>query len=168
MALLTAVEMQSLRDIGKRVDEDKLNEAIRLTEYGELYDLLGDFVHDVVKNKDEASYADLMDGSEFTCNGDLYTHQGLKSMFADLVYARYIRTINVNITPFGATVKNDDNSQPAFEDKLRDMANQARKDADSKFVVIKKYLEENSDTFGRFYTGENPDLAQGKVRVSTI
>jgi len=168
MALITTVELGQYRDIGKKIDTDKAQEAIDLAQEGDLYDVLGEFLFDVIANAEEAGYTDLMDGSTFTYQGESYTHVGIKKLLGDLAYSRYVYTINQNFTPFGATEKFGQDSRTVDRSTIKDMSLQAKKDADAKFRLIEIYLEANRTTFSRFFTGDNPELGSHTQRWSIV
>ena len=70
--LITEAEFVALRSISKKVDSDKLKEAIALAQASDLQNALGSFYFDVLKNKDETPYADLLNGVEFTYEGEIF------------------------------------------------------------------------------------------------
>ena len=169
MALISNVEFKALRDIGNKVDESKLTEVIDLAQKGELYDLLGNFLFDVIANVgDAADYDDLLDGSTFTKSGDTYTHAGLKAVLADLAYSRYLVVLNPNFTPFGLTYKDSEDLERVDKETLNRLVLNAQKDADAKMRIIRIFMGENMDTFSRFYDDGNPDLGFNKKRWSVI
>lgn len=168
MALITNTEFKAFRDIGVKHNDDLLTECIHLAEKNELYDLLGGFYFDVLDNKDEAVYADLMNGSQFTYDSESYTHEGIKALLADLAYARYLNRVSADFTPFGFVQKQSEDSNQADRRLVNDLVIQARKDADAKYAIIKIYLKENDSTFDRFGEGENPSFGQGRRRWSII
>lgn len=168
MGLITIEEFKTFRDIGGKVDTAKLEECITNAEANELYDTLGAFYFDVLLKQAEPKYIELMEGGTFTHPSGQYIHKGLKAYLADLVYARYIQSLNANFTPFGLTYKDSDNMERVDKDSIKDMVLQARKDADSKYRIITLFIEANKESFQRFFTGENEDLGTGKTRWTVI
>lgn len=166
--LITHQEFAEYKDIGKKLDEKKINECIADAQSVDLYDLLADFIYDVVENREEPNYADLMNGSTYTVNGLKYSQIGLKSLLADLVYPRYMYKVNVNLTPFGAVSKFSDNSEPIDRNVLKDIAKQSQIDADIKFKSIKRYLQANKELFPRYQCGNNPNIHTNSPRFSKL
>lgn len=170
--ILTIAQFQTFRDIGKRVDTDKLTEVLQLTEDGEMYDIFGELIFDMIKHAGGTDlgqeFTDLLDGSTYTVGSDEFTQPGVRAMMSDLAYARYMGVINENVTPFGITVKQDENSAPVDASKRRELGSQSRKDADSKFVKIKHFMCENTEAFKRYFDGKNPTLGQGKTIITII
>ncbi|WP_048331007.1 DUF6712 family protein [Bizionia psychrotolerans] len=156
--LITAQEFAAFRNISKKIDTSKVDESISLAQSVDLMDILGDFLFDVIENKDDVGYTDLMSGSTFTINNQNYIQAGLKSLIADLTYARYMYIINTNITPFGAQSKFTDDSQPVDRNFLKDITKQTQIDASIKFKMIDKYLRANSTTFTRYNKGNDSSI----------
>ncbi|KQC33405.1 hypothetical protein AAU57_08820 [Nonlabens sp. YIK11] len=166
--LITADEFASYRDIAKKPDKKKIDECITQAQTVDLYDVLNEFYFDLIENKDEESYQDLLNGSTFISNGRNYYHSGIKSLLADLTYGRYMYSVNVNMTPFGATQKLSQDSSPVDRNLLKDMAKQTQIDAAIKFQMIDKYLKENKILFPRYSSGDNPNINTHSQRFSVI
>lgn len=148
--LITAAEFAGFRNVSQKLDTKKIEEAILLAQQSDLLEALGDFYFDVLKNKDEASYQDLMDGSEFEYSGNVFEQSGVKRLLADYAYARYMYTVNVNVTPFGAQRKTTQDSESVDRNTLKDLAKIAQQDAGIKMKFIDLYLRENSTIFERY------------------
>jgi len=152
-------DIKLLKDIGKKVDADKFNPIIKQA-HDDLREYLGiNFYFDVLANTSTPEYQDLLSGSCFTIAGQhpqiTYYQEGLKAMMIDLFMARYITQLNTNITPFGATVKHSDNSEPADRATLQDRSKEQSQMAGSKWELIKMYLTEKADTFKAYNTCSN-------------
>ena len=166
--LITAAEFVEFRKISKKFSEEKIDESIELAEQSDFQDSLGGFYFDVVKNSGESSYAELMNGSEFEYESESWTHKGLKAFLADLALARYLLTINVNLTSFGATVKLTPDSEPVDRNTIRDMIKQAQQDASIKFSIIRKYILSKPDLFKRYCKGEKTETSSFGIRISKL
>lgn len=156
--IITPQEFSQFRNVSKKLDTDKINECIKLAQNIDLYDVLGEFYFDLLANLDNPDYADLLSGNTFIVNGENYYQSGLKSLIADYTYARYIYTINVNLTPFGATYKDSQDSQTIDRNMLKDLTKQTQIDASIKFKMIDKYLMVNKVKFPRYKNNNNPDI----------
>ena len=166
--ILTPTEFFDFRDIGKKPNIDKIKESIHFAQNTDLYDLMGDFIFEVIENKNEPAYADLMSGSSFTVDSRTYEQAGIQSLLADFTYARYVMGINVNFTPFGAVKKLSNDSEPVDRNTIRDIVKQTQQDAHVKFKFIDKYLCENATTFANYSTGNNPDINTFGQRFSIV
>jgi len=166
--LITVNEFTTLKHISKKIDTDRIEQAIGFAQDIDLYDYLGDFLFDVLTNSAEVAYADLMDGSTFTEGSFEFRHAGLKSLLADLAYVRYLMSSNVNDTPFGLVQKSSQDSTPLDRGLIKDLASQAMRDADIKFSLINKYLEENLGTFTRYAKGDNPNINTNRTRFEVL
>lgn len=149
--LIEVSEMAALKDLGKNPDADKINPIISQAQDVDFRDYLGmHFYFDVFSNVENADYQNLLSGSTFSIDGITYAHEGLKSMLVDLAYARLMLDININITPFGATVKLSQDSEPASQAALKDIAQQNRESAASKWEIIKLYLDNHKSLFPHY------------------
>lgn len=145
--LINVDDIKALKDIGRKVDYEKITPIITQA-HDDLRDYLGTpFYFDVLANKDNEDYQSLLSGSTFQIAEQTYHityyQEGLKAMLVDLFMGRYIPQINTNITPFGATVKQSQDSEPADRATLQDRAKEQIQMAGSKWEMIKLYLDEN-------------------------
>ena len=166
--LLTVTEFIALRSISKKVNTEKVQESIDLSEQSDLYQFLGDFFFDLLKNFGEVSYSDLMAGSEFTYCDEVFIHKGIKALLADLTYARYIYMINVNLTPFGAQTKFTDDSEAISRNTIKDISTQAKVDANTKFKIIQKYLLSDPVIFKRYCDSQNVSTGFNSQKFSKL
>lgn len=166
--IITVEEFATFRDIGKKHDDDKINENILLAQESDLFDILGDFYFDVLKNKDETNYAELMDGSTFIYCDEEFIHKGIKALLSDYVYARHIYMINVNLTPFGAQKKFTDDSEGVERITLKDISKQAQLDASFKFQTIEKYILSKPELFSRYCKNKKTTTGFNVQRFSKL
>lgn len=149
--IITATELKNYKDIGNKIDENKINPIIEQAQLTEVKDVLGsDFFFDVLANLDTPEYQDLLSGSTFTHNDVTYYQDGLKALTADYFMAKYVMMINANVTPFGVTVKQSNDSVPAERNSLKDLATLHLQMAGSRWEVIKLYLDSNTDLFTKW------------------
>lgn len=171
--LINIDDIKLFKDLGKNPSVDKINPIISQA-HDDLREYLGvNFYFDVVANKETESYQDLLSGSSFTIAGQTpqitYYQEGLKVMLIDLFMARYVSQINTNITPFGATVKHSQDSEPVDRATLQDRSKEQSQMAGSKWELIKMYLTEKSTMFPAYNTCSNT-IATGerKMRLRRI
>lgn len=164
--MITSAQFAALRDISQKIDEPKVNEGIGLAQKSDLYNILGDFYFDVLKNQDVAAWQPLMNGSEFTYCTDEFEHEGIRALLADYTYARYVYMANVNLTAFGIGSKFTDDSEGVSRAIIKDLQKQAQVDAGIKFKTIQKYILFNpDDLFDRYCKNQNvgTGFAQQKI-----
>lgn len=166
--LLTPIEFATYRDVGKKLDNAKITEAIKLAQSVDLYDVMGDFYFDILEGYGQTDYDELMDGSTFTIDGKKYIQEGLKALIADYTYARFIYQINVNLTPFGATTKLSPDSQPIERNMLKDLVKQTQIDSDVKLSMIRKYLNANATLFPRYKNSNNQNINTYSQRFTVV
>lgn len=171
--LINIEDIKLLKDVGKKADADKINPIIAQA-HDDLREYLGiNFYFDVLANKDNADYKDLLSGSTFTIAGQspqvTYYQAGIKAMLIDLFMARYIAQINTNFSPFGATVKKSQDSEPADRATLLDRSKEQTQMAGSKWELIRMYLAEKASTF-KIYNTCTSTIATGerKMRLRRI
>jgi len=168
--LINIDELKLIRDIGNKPDVNKINPIILQAQDVDLRDYLGmKFYFDVLANAEQPSYQHLLSGSTFQYDGISFYHEGLRSMLADLIMARYTNEINVNITPFGAVVKTSDQSVPVDRNSLRDKAQIERTAAASKWEIIKLYLKSNRVLFPIYNNSPDSSISgEKKLRIRKL
>ena len=174
MPLLINIEdIKAYKDLGKKPDIDKITPIIRQA-HDDLREYLGaNFYFDVIANLGNQTYQLLISGGTFQISNQSYPityyQEGLKAMLIDLFEARHIAQVNTNITPFGATIKKSNDSEPADRATLQDRAREQIQMAGSKWEIIKMYLDENRKTFKAYNTSLNT-IATGerKMRLRKI
>lgn len=159
--ILTPAEIKNYKDIGKVIDENKVNAIIEQTQITDLKNALGDrFYFDLLNNFETENYQPLLNGSSFEYFGINYYHDGIKALLSDYFMAKYVLQVNTNFTPFGATVKQTDNSEPADRNSLKDISTQQLQLAGARLEIIKMYLNASTLIFPQWnnntYGSETP------------
>jgi len=157
--LITVEEFAEYRNISKKLDEDKINEAISLAQQSDLIKILGDFYFDVVKNAEVTAWLPLMNGSDFEYCGEDFQHAGIKKLLADYTYSRFVYMVNINATPFGFQTKFTEDSNGIDRLVIKDLSKQAQIDAGFKFKYIQKYLLSDTTLFERYCSSQNTNTA---------
>ena len=162
--LITPEQLQLYIDLGKKIDLDKIYPIIQKAQ-DDLRDYLGaHFYFDVISNKDNAEYQPLLSGGNFEYKEVTYYQDGLQAMLAYLFLAHYIPILNTNITPFGATTKLSNDSEPTDRNTLKDIAQMNKEMAGSKWEIIKLYLEQNKAKFPK-YNSHRDTIASGERKL---
>jgi len=166
--LLTVAEFITYRNISKKIDNDKVQESIDLAEQSDLYELLGDFYFDVLKNFADLTYADLMNGSAFTYEDEEFNHKGIKALLSDLANARYTYIVNVSDTPFGKMSKFTQDSNPIDRNLIKDLSKQSQADGGVKFKTIEKYIMSEPELFSRYCKNKSTGTGFFSQRFSKL
>jgi hypothetical protein len=165
--IITVAELKLIKDIGNKIDEPKINTVVEQAQLTELKATLGTvFYFDVLANLGNEDYQDLLSGSTFTYKGVNYYQDGLKALLADYFMSKYALMININFDPFGATVKLSQNntSEPADRNSLKDISTQQMQLAGARWEVIKMYLDANTTLFPK-WNNNTCDPASPSERV---
>lgn len=166
--LITPTEFATFRNISKKIDSDKINEAISLAQQSDLTNILGDFIFDVIKNAEVTAWLPLMNGSEFECDGEDFEHAGIKRLLADYTHGRYVYVKNVEDTPFGIVTKSYQDGIPVERNTLRDLTKQDQVDAGIKFRLIEKYILTEPELFSRYCKNKNQGTGFNFQRFSKL
>jgi hypothetical protein len=156
--ILTANEVSNYKDIGAKIsttgststkiDVNKINSVLNEVQLINLKEVLGDrFYFDLISNLDNPTYQDLLSGSTFQYCGITYIQEGIKSLLADYFMAKYVLVVNTNFTPFGATAKHSESSEPADRNSLKDISANQSQLAGAKLEIIRYYLDSNPTLF---------------------
>ena len=140
--ILTPEQIKQYKDIGYKVDDKKIIPIIEQAQIVELKEVLGDrFYFDVLANINNAEYSELFNGSSFTYYDVTYYQDGLNALLADYFMSKYILQVNTNLTPFGATQKASNDSEPTDRNTLKDVSTQQLQLAGARWEIIKMYLD---------------------------
>lgn len=152
--ILTFDEIKILKDVGKTPDKDKINQILEEAQITNLKDVLGSqFYFDLIDNLDNPNYQDLLSGSSFAYQTINYYQDGIKALLSDYFMAKYVLQVNVNFTPYGATVKESNDSSPVERNTLKDISTQQMQLASSRWEIIKMYLDSNFNLFPNWKNG---------------
>jgi hypothetical protein len=150
--IVNETDFENVRQVAKHCSYDALKPYIRERQNIDLIDLLGRaFYFDVVKNKTEANYVELLDGSEYTdCNKHEVQHFGLKRVLIHYAYASYVIEHGYTDTAFGVVQKLGEDSVPVPMVELRNLHDRNRRLAYDYFKMTKDFLCNNKDKFALF------------------
>lgn len=171
MSIITIEQYATARaDIAPAYDKEeaKIQRCIDEAEQVDLYDVLGDLYFEVVANKANPDWADLMNGSTFTYLGKNQIHIGLIKYIAGKAYSRYLPMSQSTHTSHGYVTKLNQNSEPVNYNAIRD----ERKDVDTtlevQFKMIENYIRTKPDLFGSYDSENNPNINTNKIKTTTL
>jgi hypothetical protein len=146
--ILTPIQIKDYKDIGNKIDENKIKTIIEQAQITELKEVLGDrFYFDVLTNKNNPDYAPLFSGCSFTYFDINYYQDGLNSLLADYFMSKYVLQVNTNFTPFGATNKIPQDGELVDRNTLKDISTQQLQLAGARWEIIYLYLNANPSLF---------------------
>lgn len=139
--ILTSHEVKNYKDLGNKIDEQKIKSIIEQAQIVDLKQMLGDrFYFDLLNNLTTDKYQPLLTGSTFTYFGISYHHEGIKSLLADYFMSKYVLQVNVNFTPFGAVTKTPQDAVTTDRNSLKDISTQQLQLAGAKWEIIEMFL----------------------------
>lgn len=116
MALWTIADQQQIKPIDKN-NQSKFGQLQNEVEAMDVVQYLGfEFYQELKRNT--ADYTTLLNGGTYTLNGKTYSFVGLKSVFAYLLYARYVRQSYINDTFSGLVQHTGENFQRLSSSEL--------------------------------------------------
>jgi len=152
--LVLKEDFSCIAQIATHCDWDALCQFTRERQNIDILNLLGNaFYLDVLTNKDDAAYQDLMCGSTYKdCDDNDIIHFGLKRVIVHYAYAAYIYRHGFVDTPYAVVQKKSQDSLPVSTKDLMILRNENRKMADNYWQTTHHYLCQNSDKFTLFNT----------------
>lgn len=150
--------------------EDQLHPYILAAQNNDIKPILGNvFWTDLVQNRNLQKYKDLMEGGNYTKEGDTLSFSGLKAAIAEYTYARYVMGKNIQDTPFGMVTKESDYTQPASAKQLAEVAAAHRSAGQNYLMEVIDFLNQNTTTYDKYKQtcGSNP-VAKGVIRLTPI
>lgn len=133
------VEIAKHREISKNVRDDKINPYIEDAQRLDLKPLLGERLYNAI-NKTPANHTLLMDGGEYTYEGETYDHPGLKKVLSIYAYARYVMFGSYTDTAFGFVEKSSQDSKSVGDAHKRTLYTQNQNTAAAYFEEVALYM----------------------------
>lgn len=134
-----------------REGDEILEQFILERQNLDLIGLLGNGLYnDILENKDEVSYQDLMNGGVYEVNGLKRRHFGIKRVLIHYAYAAYVYRGGMVDTPFSVVQKQSQDSIPVPISELRALHDENRKMAYKYWLMTHDYLCNHSDQFTYF------------------
>jgi len=145
-------DFSCIAQVATHCDWDALCPFVRERQNLDLIGLLGNsFYLDVLNNKDDDAYSDLLCGSEYEgCDGSTKMHFGLKRALVHYSYGAYVYRHGFVDTPYNVVQKQIQDSIPVPTDELRKLRREHREMAFSFWEMTLDYLCKNKETFPLF------------------
>lgn len=157
--IVTFDQQQSIKKMGgfnstNAVAQARYTEIASEVEELDVDLLLGSRMYQEIRDN-LSSYADLLDGSEFTdCTDTTIKHKGLRYVIAYLNYAKYIGCSYVNDTWTGLTQKTRQDSERLTSGDIKRLQQENRQIGFNAFLLVKDYIIQD-DTLSALYTIES-------------
>lgn len=150
-------------------DEEMVSAMIAEAEREDLKRQIGDGMYIAVKaDEPDPKFKTLIEGGEWTdCSGKKHYLTGLKTALAYYVYARIVRDGNIQATRYGARIKDDDNSNEAYNAELQRQTREAFSSADLYMGEAIGYIKANRNIFSE-YSCEEPHMTSNRVQLRII
>jgi len=158
-------EIAKHREISKNVREDKINPYIEDAQRLDLKPLLGERLYNAI-DRDLPSHTLLLEGGEYTHNGETYDHPGLKKVLSIFTYARYIMFGSYTDTAFGFVEKSNQDSKPVADSHKRTLYTQNQQTATAYFQEVVTYM--NRKEYALWKTSGCSPRRFGGFRISKI
>jgi hypothetical protein len=130
------------------VTEDQFNIYILEAQDFNLKTLLcEEFFYDLITKKEEEVWKKLIDGGSYVYNGRNYMFPGIAKVLSYFTYARFILKSNVVSTSHGFVTKKSTHSEPLSIEERRNFYHSYRKDANTVFEDVKKFIERNVNDY---------------------
>lgn len=169
MALITKSEIAKHREISRGVRDDKINPFIEDAELLDLKPLLGSSLYfDLVKNKTDQKYIELLEPTEYDVKGVTYQHQGLSKVLSIFAFSRYVLFGSYTDTSFGFVEKNHQDSEKVQSDTKKIIYTKDKQTAIQYFKDIAFFLDQNKSTYPYWRQGCVSKSTGGGFRISKI
>ncbi|TYP71480.1 DUF6712 family protein [Aquimarina intermedia] len=146
--LISKEEIAKHREVSRSVRDDKINPYIEDAEYLDLKPLLGESLYnDLIANKTDLKYINLLEPKNYQHNGKEYTHKGLNKVISLFAYARYVLFGSFTDTAFGFVEKSNNDSQPVSNEFKRNIYTKDRQAAVSYLNDVLVFISRNRDVY---------------------
>ena len=143
------------------LDDDRIKPYILEAQNMDLKPVLNDVLFlDFMKNYDNVDtaydkYRDLLNGKEYTYEGQTIKCDGIKPMLCYYALARFIVNNPLNVTRMGIVVKATQQSEPADPAMIRAVVNDLKSIGVTYQHQIEKFLQYNTATYTLYPYGES-------------
>ena len=104
-----------------------------------------------------SNYQNLLNGTNYTYNGETIYFDGLKPMMVYYTLARFVQNNPVNSTRYGVVTKLVNQSQPVDAQVLRQVVNELKSSAQTYKNQVDLFLNQNQTTYP-LYIGSNSNI----------
>ncbi len=123
--IASIADVRSVRPMAVNIPDERIAPYIYEIEYTAVLEALGAPLFEAVENA-PASYVLALEGGYYNGRNGRKWFAGLKKAIAYLVYARVVRNNSLNVTAFGAVLKNGALSEQADDSEIARTANECK------------------------------------------
>lgn len=146
--LINKAKVSSLMQVAIGIAEEEFNKYIDEAQKFDLKPLLCDeFYFDMMKNKDDENYQELINGGEYDYNGNTYSQEGIGNVIAYYAYARFFMTSPLVSTTHGVVMKTTPYSEPISLEERKNIYYKKREEASALMADVIKFICRNKELF---------------------
>lgn len=123
--IASVTDVRAVRPMAANIPDERVEPYIYEIEHTAVLEALGAPLFEAVEN-DPASYTIALEGGYYDGRNGRKWFAGLKKAIAYLVYARVVRNNSLNVTAFGAVLKNGALSEQADDAEIARTANECK------------------------------------------
>ncbi len=154
--LTTKTNVSKSLHVAIGVSETDFNKYIQEAQEFDLKELVcEDFYSDLIYKKDKPEWTKIINGGDYEHNGRKYTFSGIAKVLAYFTYARFILKSNISSNSHGFTIKTTPHSTPLPLEERRNFYHTYRKDANTIFEDVKKFIERNISDYPSWNCGND-------------
>lgn len=153
MILIRLEDIRKIRP-SAQIPADRLTPFIQEAQRFELKNALGDAFYRAIESEWDTNnkfttvaYQELLEGKEYTYNGDTIYYSGLKDMLSYLVLGRFISEQQVNITRYGVVQKTIEQSEPISSAQIKTVSEKMFSLGYALRDELTQFLDENLSTY---------------------
>lgn len=140
--LINKATVEKYLQVAIGFDTSYFDRFIREAQEFDLKPLLCDeFYFDMLKNKANAPYPEIITGQEYTIDSKTYYHEGLEAVISYFTYARFVLKSGAVSTSHGLVTKKTPNSEPISHSEKKDIYYSCKQDANKLFEGVAKYMD---------------------------
>lgn len=169
--IITLQDIIDFKPISINVNQAKaLNPFILEAQEFDIRSILGDSFYLAILDDLPAlaNYGDLVNGVQYTFEGNLYETKGIKACLIYYSYARYLANANQVSTPSGMVSKTNDYSDPTSEKTLSRLIQQARSGAIHFQEQFIDYLNRNESLYPLWKNNCKKPINKGSIKIKSI
>jgi hypothetical protein len=146
--LIDKTNIQEYKPISKNINDSRINTFIQEAQLFDLRPFLGSALYkDFIDNVADANYQTLLNGGPYTIDGETIDFIGVKAMLVYFSYSRIMYGQSINVTRYGITKKETDQSSEQKKENKESQAVAARSAAIGFQEETTLFLNENADTY---------------------
>jgi hypothetical protein len=151
--LITAAKLKKYRPTAE-LPEERVGPFILEAQQLDVKPIINELLYyDLCKNFDDTENQTLLDGGEYTYQGNTYYFEGLGAVIAYFALARFVRANPLHIVSYGIVTKNTPQSTPAPQELITAEVNALKSAAHGYIHEVKLFLERHPEDYPLYRTG---------------